>query len=649
MLRKYDWTRSVHDFEWILEKDSSHADVLYQYAVLHRYKEDFHQAFQLLHRQVELNEGLSYAEASIFRLYKQKLHKISVADSMDWLRSHPVRYKQFVYGEKLRQSGRMIEADSVLFSYIESNFAASDVPALLSRARIYYELERPVIAQSFVFQAIDAVENHVDGRLLFEDFKYLFTDEEMDKFRAIEHPLVYHDFFKNMLEQRNPARADEIDVRLQEHYIRLIEAEKLYAQFEPREAYQVIRRAEPYQTIDRDFPLAYWSNGELGDRGLVYVRHGSPDEKVASVSEDSPFIESWKYRNPDLIFHFEGHAGLGTLIPVLPLDLDVLEAREVWGGSYARLSQLLRRGASTSRAGAYELELYESRNELFDESLSDVYKGLSSDRYDWPDEIKHLDVPYLAAAFRGENQRTEVQIHYAIPVGQVTRDLSSPRRSLSLDVGIAVHDTVWNEVFVDLATKKMQTTDDLTAAAIDVLRFDVLPDSYHVNLHVSIDDASRKGSYQFDYTVPDFTGNELAISDLLPAIYVGQRANVSLESRDDFLVQVNPRGGFRREDPLYVFFEVYNLTFSSEDNTGYSITYTMKELNKRQKRKRRRRRNSLALSLTFERTGQSRSVIEYGELDVQALDAGLYELIVTVNDQQSGLEVYTSRIIELAK
>lgn len=651
VLRARDWKRSVADFEKILAQDSLFKDVLYQYATLKRYKDDLDGALLMLHRQVDLKPDTPYAVHALFRAYRQMLHEEKPEYVSAWLDTHPSGYATFFKALHLMNAGEFREADGVLTTLMEHREGVPFQPIFLARARVYYALDLPLIAQSFVRQAIQSISNEIEAGFLLEDFKYILTDEELATYFDISDAAGYSSFFNRVLISRDPIRSQEIDERMQEHYRRLFLAEKKYAYFASREAYRVMNNVRMDRMADHDFPAAYWLNGELGDKGLIYLRHGDPQDVVRSVSEGTPFIESWRYRNPNLDFHFEGMTGLSELIPTLPLDISVLEARETWGGNYARLALAVRRRdglLGLDRSNMNKMDLMVFNNELFDESLEDVTDGLTSDRHQWSNNMQHFDVQQFLASFRGPDGNTIVELHYAIPLGIITKNLSQERERIALSIGLALEDTLWQRVESSLVERQVRTTTDQSVVAVDFSRLTVPPDSYHVSFHARIKDTPWIGAYQFDYEVPDFATYNLAISDLLPAVDIRPTEEEGVYVRNGLYVQANPGRGFRKANPMYIYFEVYNLTLGEDDQTDYEVRYTLQKHNEKKRRRLFKRSNEPVLSLTFNGKGQERTAFEYGSIDMQSVDAGVYELIVTVRDTHTDATVTASQFIELA-
>ncbi|MFK7845611.1 MAG: tetratricopeptide repeat protein [Rhodothermales bacterium] len=659
VLRKRDWKRSRQDFDALLAKDSTFQDVLFHYGILKRYQGDFDQALRLLHRQLEIDEHAVHVSVALFRLYHQFLHEKDAQEVGLWLTNNPSEYASFFEAELLRTSGQLKEADAKLSAVLKTARSLPLQPVLLSRARVYYALKEHKIAESFVKQAVDIIGSETDAWLVLEDFKYILNDFEVQNFFEARTPAAYRSFFAGVINERNPARSEEVDLRMLEHFRRLLEAEEKYAFYEAREAYRVSNNVRGDKMADNDFPLAYWLNGAFGDKGLIFIRHGEPANIVASVNEATSFLESWRYRSPKLDFHFEGHGQLAELVPTLPLDMDVLEARESWGGTYTRLASAMRvqeSETSFGRSRQLELDFIAFGNELFDQSLEYVHSGLTSDRHKWSETTLHLPLPYFVASFQdasnATSDTTEVEIYFSVPIGTVSEALKG-RDRLGIEVGLSVHDQDWNEVYTSFEKLNVDASRAKDAVAVDYIRFEAVPDSYHVNLHARITDTDWIGSYQFEYEVPDYSpgssGRTLLISDLVPAFEVTPMDRPSRYAKKGLYLRSNPGRGYRPEDPFFIYFEIYNLTYADNDLTNFEITYILQPPGGKGKRKGLFRRGSgdPLLSLTYERTSEELNLAEYGEIDMSAVPAGQYELKVVVVDKNTGATTSNTRVIEL--
>ena len=106
----------------------------------------------------------------------------------------------------------------------------------------------------------------------------------------------------------------------------------------------------------------------------------------------------------------------------------------------------------------------------------------------------------------------------------------------------------------------------------------------------------------------------------------------------------NPSGRFSREDLLYSYLEIYNLTLNSEGQAQFSIEYQLIHTNPG----KRGITNLFGLlggggpssiSIQSERVNAGEYSMEYLALDVKNLQSGNYELNISVKDELSGKKI----------
>ncbi len=101
--------------------------------------------------------------------------------------------------------------------------------------------------------------------------------------------------------------------RLAEHYRRLEYARRNYRLASTHRHYDIVERYRP--------PVA-----DFDDRGVVYIRQGTPDARASLELPGVPFNESWVYHRgdqPDLLFHFVAREGV-TDFRLIESALDIL-------------------------------------------------------------------------------------------------------------------------------------------------------------------------------------------------------------------------------------------------------------------------------------------------------------------------------------
>ena len=84
LLRKLDWDKARNHFKAIIERDSLFSDVLYQYAILLRYREKYTQALAMAHRQIRLKPELTTPQVKIFRMVRYFITHRNEKEVHEW-------------------------------------------------------------------------------------------------------------------------------------------------------------------------------------------------------------------------------------------------------------------------------------------------------------------------------------------------------------------------------------------------------------------------------------------------------------------------------------------------------------------------------------------------------------------------------------
>lgn len=118
-------------------------------------------------------------------------------------------------------------------------------------------------------------------------------------------------------------------------------------------------------------------------------------------------------------------------------------------------------------------------------------------------------------------------------------------------------------------------------------------------------------------------------------------------SRNGFKIESNPFQRYSVRQIVYIYFELYNLSYSSDDLTKYEIEYVLTQDEKDKGIKLFRRKTRPILSLKVDRSGQLRSPVEYAEFDVQQVDPGQYTMTIRITDLVADRTVEKSQSFEL--
>lgn len=645
-LRRSDFNKARDHFQWIVQRDSAYQDVLFQWAVLKRFEEKYTEAIVMGHEQLRLTPHQAKANTGLFSLYQTFLRHKGDRDVISWLNQQPWPHARYFVGEVFRRKGEYESAMPIFDSLLTDPKDLNRQPVYLSLARIYFDEGDPVKGENCFWKAVDDIKTRADAELIFEDLKYIVTDEELKRFDSLMSSSEFQSFFHTILARRDPTPAAKHNVRLAEHYRRLNHAEKYYEFDGVRSWFN-----NPDKSKQLPFPAAYFANEELNDKGLVYIRHGEPDDRVVTLGESVTTNESWLYyettASARMAFHFlidENAAGNNWRLTPVISNAEMLSDRTHWGSVYHRM---LNSNLGT-RMGA-ELD-------MLNESIEAVEIGFSTDHHTFDDNIKPLDMPYYAASFRAPDGSTQLEVYYGFPIEQVARELPGEEKEARVERGFAISDRNWQPLDKYTDTLQVPFSHDTmkeTDLIIDLFRATMPADSYQVGFHVSPNGTHRLGGYNFPMRLPAFSDNELDMSDILLAFSIGPAQNTGKFTRHGLKVVPNPSLAYLLESPVSAYFEVYNLTKGRNGATSFTVEFTLAVLKKKGGRGLKNLFGLLggggksSISLSSARAGTTGFSPEFVTFDVSKMSKGNFDLTVKIIDNHSGESVEKHREIVL--
>jgi tetratricopeptide (TPR) repeat protein len=630
-LRDLDWNNSKKYFERVLAQDSLYRDTLYQYALLQRYDEKYEEAILLGHQQIRLKPEIAEAQRGLFRLYQYLLDNRSEKKCIAWLQAHDSEHARYFIGEAHRRAGETAAADSALQKWLDAGPAISPAPAYLALARLHYQREQPQAAEQFFWQAVTGIRNQVDAELVFDDVKYIVTDAELQRFRDLDLPLDYRAFFHGLWTKRDPTPAARFNARLAEHYRRLLYVEKHYVFDRFRTWFN-----NPDQLNYLQFPPAYYLNDRFNDKGLIYLRHGEPNERVRTAGESVPTNESWLYgkdeTTPQLSFHFVAVAGAANwrLTPVITIP-EMLEDRVHWDPIYFRML----RGDVQERFILTE--------KLAQKSADAVDVGFRTDRHSWDKKVRPLDFASYTAFFKAPAGKTALEVYYDLPLPADDELRKISDTTVVYEHGLSMHDLWWNPIQrqSNQIPKAKITGLSMQQGWLGQYRFAVEPDSYHVAFFVRQPTTQRLEGWKNDMVLPDFSENQLAMSSIVLASTIEPASGNEPFVKNGLRLAPNPSRRFDRKKPVYVYFEVYHLTPDAEGKSSFLIEYTT--LLRKEEKSGAKKFFALfggsakpATTLVVERQADKPISVEYLALDLGETGKGEFRLSIKVTDRHSG-------------
>jgi len=636
------WRRSRNHFQFVISKNIRFQDVLYQFAILQRYRGQFKAAVALAEQQVRLAPELDHVQIRLYRLYDYLLENSREKEVLAWLSHKKYPRAHYFIGELYRRNEKYNRADSLFTNLLATKLPYSRQPVLLSMVRLCVQIDKPRQAEKYFWQAVDSIKTNVDAALVFEDVKYIVNDIELQDYERVNTIRAKQQFFHKLWGQRDPMPAARENVRLIEHYRRLLVAEKYY-RYDGFRAW--INNPDKLRYLE--FPKAFALNDKFNDKGMIYIRQGEPDEKAITMGPDEGHNESWLYyqrgRLPKMMFHFmiaeHGAGNNWRLTPILRRSW--VQDRVTWDNIFHRYYY------------ADELEMATLQVEMANKSKKDVNLGLTTDRHTWPKELQPIMIPFYTAVFQGEHGNNWLEFYYGIPRSyfQGIKQDSNPMA----EAGLVIHDQAWNKAFqsldnIDINT--LQPDDFYDDVYIGQWRASVKPDVYAVAMHFKIKGTYRIGGYRFQQNMFDYRSPRLALSSIELAYVIEQSNEQNPFVKNGLKVIPNPTKSFKRNEPVDLYYEIYHLKKDNQGKTSFTVEHKVTLLQAAKQGLINKvlglfEKSQQEISITTEREGGDETSFEYLALDLSSFKPGKYRLTVAVQDRNTDQSVDTSTEFEL--
>jgi len=571
-LRIILWRNARKHFEKVIASDSSFKDVFLQYAWLKRYQKDYAEAIDLCLTQISINTPQNPVK-EIFWFYDDFIANggISSINPLkggneyveEWLKARHSIYDRFALAEHWRRQGKFASADSLFRRVLAEPDHILHIPIYLARVRLYYETGPTTKAEEIYWQAIEHVRNFFDFEFIFDDMHYIFTDREFAlKFKTAEDAQY---FCRTFWRKKDPLPAAPFNVRLAEHYRRLIYAEKNYRY----DGFRLFVN-DPDRLRILHYPEVFHHNRILNDRGLIYIRFGPPDETAMSLSQSTVLNESWLYypreSSPKLIFHFEVHGGPGCwrLTPILS-NWSAYEDRLGWDNKMAEYYM------------AHDLlTRFQVESEMKLESRQIVAWALENEFHTWSDQLEPIPMNIQAKRFYGDSSEYIAEISIAAPVNALFNP-EAPPDTIELETGAVVFDVGWRELQRETRQNKIVRNESsffYQQNYIRKFRFGFDQQKVRCASHLRQIGLEKLNGFKFDLDFSPFKTDSLMCSDIELAYQI-EPSNQSMEfTKNGLSIIPNPTAQFKRTDPIYIYYEIYNLNPNTAGHTHYEVEYT---------------------------------------------------------------------------
>jgi len=397
----------------------------------------------------------------------------------------------------------------------------------------------------------------------------------------------------------------------------------------------------------RHVKYVYSSNRKSGydDRGKVYLKYGKPDNKhIDPVADDvRKANESWAYPSvhPDLSYDFVEDFTYYENVPDLTYAAQ-RTSRRIRGNT----NLLIKYGRGMYRERAYLSNQYariaSGSSSLIEIAAERIAAENESpvEQYIPEFEYKLLDVQLLVFQYREENDRTGLAVFTGID---------------SVFAGmIEERFAILNQAYKRIAATENRAFGFLSGAKyILCQKFRCEPGFYAMGGEVMTEDKGFGRNFKFEVDTRSYKSMGLNASDLMFAADITQSGIEDGYMRNGLTIKPTLNSVdykstgqefypiIRKDEKLYVYFEIYNLAYSREGKTKYRLEYTVKQEDKKGGLITRGikaigrlfgEQQKGTISLSYVREGNRKDTFEYVQLDLSELNSALSILEVEIQD-----------------
>ena len=273
------------------------------------------------------------------------------------------------------------------------------------------------------------------------------------------------------------------------------------------------------------------------------------------------------------------------------------------------------------------------------------------EKYEYEAPGRQIELPFLVTAFKGDGPQTAVYVHYGIPLNSYDR--SSDVIEITASAGTFLVDERRDILVERRRTIYGLRTNQIISFSeqhlwVDTQSMQAPPGQHELSVEFETVSGQTVGVQRRSITVPDFTPSVLALSDIMLAYSVevtedGQPLGSNEVARNDLSILPAPWSVYSTQWPIYLYFEMYNLSTNEEGSTDYDVEIT---LTPKETRKGVRRvigglfgGGRRGVSVSFHGSGTQVDEALYQILDATKQDMGLYTINLRVQDNVTGKRV----------
>ncbi len=653
-----------------INQNPKYKDSYLQYAMLFRFYDKFIEALDTCMKGIEINPSLSQNYLGYRRIAHHFFSESDIEEVKSYTSVETDIFKNYLDAEFERLNGNVDKSVGMLKKILNNyyftpqfytNHAVFPVALLYSSLLKAYAAKREesLVYDTF-WEAVENIKYHPDADIIFDDIKYLASEEELSRYMNSSISEKRNRFFRAFWNRRHPITNMNYSQRLIEHYERIVHAEKEYPQNRER-------------ALFKNPANSYEANFEFYDQGLVFLKHGEPDKinktstysidgdnppsTISEVSTDTSFTlsikplandssiyngpinEAWLYNespyNKKMIFCF---IGLSKKLTSNFFDREILKDLENWDEKFFRY-----------------IHAYNSTNEdemlqkIVDEGAEQIYHGISSERSTIKSAEKEIILPNEIYEMKGENGNTHLKIAYLLPYNILLNEISQKKDTIKIETGYMILDREWQVAAMKLDTIYTTVEDKKSLSQIKYLFLDVKPDSSEINLFFNPMNSEITCFFKKRSKVKDFSDKILNMSDIVIAIKIENADKAGFFTRNGLDIIPSPTSKYPADKLLNLYYEVYGLKKNSDGKTMYNVEYSFKYTGGEESffEKIFGGNEVQSISTEYSKSGKDSDSNEFISFDLNKMKKGFYDVEITIKDINAQKSVKRLKKIEI--
>jgi hypothetical protein len=173
-----------------------------------------------------------------------------------------------------------------------------------------------------------------------------------------------------------------------------------------------------------------------------------------------------------------------------------------------------------------------------------------------------------------------------------------------------------------------------------------------LSFHARLSGTEILNGWRQSVTSVDTVRDRLACSTLKAAFDIKPSGTLDGRNRAALRMVPNPMNAAKLRDPLYIYYEIYNLGLNGKGLTDYSVHFTLRQTDTGRSFLRKMAgliggAGKYRVSIQNDRSGRTRTAADYVGFDVRQASPGVYQLKLTVKDMNADRETSSSTMLTL--